>query len=441
MTSFRSNVLVFTFLAGIGGAIAGGSSEVAWQASGLGGTIRDIAVEDQTVVTVGSAPVVFASVWAVRAYDRRTGTLVWEDQQIDRLFSSAVSVAIAGGRAFVAGTSPSATPGLRVLTVIAYDLRRGTIEWERMITPVTTSVGNVVRVRAGRVFVGGFNVGADGWRYGVYALHAGTGEVEWTHESEGAGPGTAGVVWSMAVTASEVLVAGDAGGSSHSNSSVFVRSLDRGTGALLWQNVIPLATTSALPGCLNVGRNLVFVCGSHHVPDLISNDLMVRAYDLRTGELRWADRPDDGGLWSSAQALTVSGDRLAVGGTICDFSQPTTVCKGAVRTYDADTGALVWQDLDSGSFVQDVAAESELVFVAGSGTDASGSASATIRAYDVETGVVAWIDHVPAGADGIVSYSRLTVEDNDLFAGGSIFGRFANTTYVRALSLRPALSR
>jgi hypothetical protein len=104
-------------------------------------------------------------------------------------------------------------------------------------------------------------------------------------------------------------------------------------------------------------------------------------------------------------------------------------------------GALVWEDLDSGSFVQDVAAESELVFVAGSGTDASGSASATIRAYDVETGVVAWIDHVPAGADGIVSYSRLTVEDNDLFAGGSIFGRFANTTYVRALSLRPALSR
>jgi hypothetical protein len=441
MTSFRSSVLRFTLLASIGAAIAVDAPEVSWEASGLGGTIRDVAVEDQTVVTVGSASVVFASVWAVRAYDRRTGALVWEDQQMDRLFSSAVSVAIAGGRAFVAGTSPSATPGLTVLTVIAYDLRHGTVEWERTITPVTTSVGNVVRVRAGHVFVGGFNVGPDGWRYGVYALHAGTGEIEWTHESEGAGPGSAGVVWSMAVTASEVFVAGDAGGSSHSNSSVFVRSLDRGTGALLWQTVIPLATTSALPGCLTVAGGLVFVCGSHHSPDFISNDLMVQAYDQRTGQLRWAARPDDGGLWSSAQALTVSGDRLAVAGTICDFSQPTSVCKGAVRSYDADTGALVWHDLDSGSFVADVVSDGESFFVAGSAVDASGSGSATIRAYDVETGAVVWIDQVPAGADGIVSYSRMTAEDNDLFAGGSIFGRFANTAYVRALSLRPAPPR
>ena len=200
---------------------------------------------------------------------------------------------------------------------------------------------------------------------------------------------------------------------------MFVRSHSRADGQLLWENVIPLATTIGLPACLEEGRDLVFVCGSHHSSLGITNDFMVRAYDMRTGELRWADRPDDGGLWSSAQALT-SGDKVFVIGFLgCDFLSVPPGCRFAVRAYDADTGALVWQDLASDRTFVDVVADGDSIFVAGAELDASGSQVATIRAYDADTGALVWVDS--AGAGRLIGYRRLAIGDNGLFAGGSIW--------------------
>ena len=171
---------------------------------------------------------------------------------------------------------------------------------------------------------------------------------------------------------------------------------------------------------------------------------MVRAYDARTGTLLWTDRPDDGGLWSSAMALTGSGDKLfVIGQTGCDFSSGTPGCQSAVRAYDAQTGALAWQDLDSAFSAADIVADGESIIVAGSHTDASGAVAPTIRAYDPDTGALAWENRADPGAGRIGGYSHVTVNGNGLFAGGSLSEAplFITRLYVRALSLRPSSSR
>ena len=304
------------------------------------------------------------------------------------------------------------------------------MEWERALTPALSGDAFIVRAQAGHVFVGGRTSDGTSQQIAVLALHAGTGLTEWIHVSDGAGPGTGGVIFSLVASANDLFVAGDAGGSSHVDSSVFVRSLSRGEGAVLWETVIPFATTFFLTECLEAGSGLAFVCGSHHVTGA-TNDFMVRAYDARTGELRWADRPDDGGLWSSAAALTLSRGRLVVVGlSDCDFAAPTPGCRLAVRAYDAATGVLAWQDLASDhASVEDVVTDGEFIFVA------AGETVPTIRAYDAETGALVWVDR----ADGrIGAHLSLTVDDHWLFAGGFIRQNLSIISpYVRALSLKP----
>jgi len=70
-----------------------------------------------------------------------------------------------------------------------------------------------------------------------------------------------------------------------------------------------------------------------------------------------------------------------------------------VRTYDANTGTLLWTDLVDVAGGDDaaraVALDDARVFVAGVGVDGSGTGLLILRAYIANTGTLAWENRPP----------------------------------------------
>ncbi|MBM4246556.1 MAG: hypothetical protein FJ148_22625 [Deltaproteobacteria bacterium] len=114
-------------------------------------------------------------------------------------------------------------------------------------------------------------------------------------------------------------------------------------------------------------------------------DWVVRAHDVRTGELLWEDARDGVGTDEPA-ALATAGGRVFVTGAAAG---PDANTRYVVRAYDAASGALLWQDLSGPVGPADVgfevAASSGLVFAAGRIGQAL-----HVAAYAQEDGRIVW---------------------------------------------------
>lgn len=122
-----------------------------------------------------------------------------------------------------------------------------------------------------------------------------------------------------------------------------------------------------------------------------SADFAVRTYDAGSGALAWEDLHDRAGRNDVARAVVGGGGRIYAGG----YAISATANRDAVlRAYDAATGALVWSALrDSGGHdeisTQTIAADGPRVFAGGIAAPA-GDTDWVVHAHRADTGELLW---------------------------------------------------
>jgi outer membrane protein assembly factor BamB len=336
------------------------------------------------------------SVPVIRTYDGRTGEVLWQDLAAapQGLFDSA---AVEGHRVFAIGVISEVIdpePGMSFLfpadsLVRAYDSRTGELLWQDRFgapdPPFAVQLDRPVTVKAGggRVFVGGrIRPGPGPSRWFVRAYDAGTGELLWQDTTTL--PGQAN---ELALDGGRLVAAGRINrpsGPFLSQQDWLIRAYDAATGALLWEDLVDKG-----PSPVETARDVttadarVFVagiagatCNSFVVhPD--NCDALIRTYDLATGQFLWEDRFDEAPLDEFNSVAARDGRVVAVGeGTKdCALNEAPTDCDGLIRRYDAGSGQLLFDgrvDLaGTDDVLNGVTLHGGRVFTSGAVTDGS----------------------------------------------------------------------
>lgn len=330
------------------------------------GVTSTFRVEDQSTLSGAlQATVVPAS--------RTPGALLWQDQfDLAGGFDGATMVAVEGGRVFVSGLGTSVAGAPTDWLVRAYDAQAGVLLWQNQLDRTgREDYALAVAVKGGLVFAGGSATNAAGSHdVLVRAYDALTGDLRWEDQFDRAGRFDVVTSQTIAVEGGRLFVGGEAS-QANGNADWFVRAYDAQTGAFLWQDFFDggsfdHAVSLAAHGQLLVASGLT-------TDAAILRHFTVRAYDAGSGALRWQDQVPIGnaGFFAATDVgwhVEVQGDRVVVGGSIGDG---TDAIRLAVRAYDAQTGALLWHDLvDKGGGFDNafgVALDGGRAFVAGLG--------------------------------------------------------------------------
>jgi hypothetical protein len=280
----------------------------------------------------------------------------------------------------------------------------GTLLWEDRADANGWEEATSVAARGDRVYAVGFTSGVDDGVL-IRATDARTGALAWQDQVGG------GWVANSPVAAADddrVYVAWSRSPESGGSYEWVVRAYEGASGALLWEDVLPLGVSFALV----TGGGRVYVAGSAPNPSS-AFPWTVRAHEPSTGTLLWQDQMSGP---SEARTLAFADGRLYAGGV--DYGQ-----RGAnVRAYEATTGALLWEHLTPGpgglSYTQVVKAHGRRVFglqVIRTGDPAHAGRFPLPRvvARDGATGELLWEDVVDVGpmnrlSDLDVSGSRVT---------------------------------
>jgi polyvinyl alcohol dehydrogenase (cytochrome) len=270
----------------------------------------------------------------------------------------------------------------------------------------------------GKVIVGFDAHDRAGFRAGLVALDAATGDLVWDFDpDQGAEPtGCVGVWGSPSVDLDRGLVFSSTANcpSSPDGWGDYTEALfavDLGTGEPVWsyQPHPPNTDDTDLPGAPNL-----FSADDHDLVGIGSKDGRYYAVDRESGELVWeatGKQPDlDGSNFSfggfigpaavgasSAGELTVAGGTAGNGATACP----------CLHAFAAGTGDVVWQ-----------AAEPQPIYGASAianGVLFSGGTDFTFRAVDLASGDVLWSTDMP----GVVAGGSAIVGD-DVFAVAGI---------------------
>lgn len=314
----------------------------------------------------------------VRAYDIRTGAVMWTDK-FDRAgqFDFAVHVVVGGGRVFVAGITNPAAGNDDDFTVRAYNAQTGALDWEDTFDYGGLDEAFAIAVGGGRVVAIGGGVNASGNEDIILrAYDANNGTVLWTR-----------IVDQGADEEGQFLAI--------HGGRVFMAALGNGGETPCVASISPAALNP--PGAYRGD------C-----------DFLVRAYDLATGKLVWSNQMNIGGDFDVAYYIAVDGSTVAAVGIGTPYGstcQPDVGaggnCDWLVRMYDARTGFPLWGDLFDrdpapGGFDQAsrVAIEGRRIFVTGftaaPGSNCTnpfttgGNCDFTLRAYDIRTGGILW---------------------------------------------------
>jgi outer membrane protein assembly factor BamB len=302
----------------------------------------------------------------VRAYDPRTGDLLWADRWDESGFADeATGIAAAGDVVLVAGRGKlvGRLAGESIHFIVrAYDVRTGEPLWQDSLNRGCAFGASAIVTHANRAFVGGSCLRAYDTR---------TGAVAWEAEATGA--------LALAAEGGRLFaLASDASGP-------FLRAYDAETGTASWE--VPLAGAQTV----GAGGGVVFLTSQDPSPSL-SRHLL--AFDAATGTPLW--QADLGtvsgasGLPSDLQktAITFEGGRIFVAGPDNDY---------LARAYEARSGELVWTaDQPGGAHGVAIAAGGGEVFLAG-----SRDGRFLTRTYSALDGQLVWEDEVTAPAGGV----------------------------------------
>ena len=361
----------------------------------------------------------------VRAYDARTGALLWENREDGGAFEQAVAIASVGGKVFAAGiSSVPPFPFHNAALLRAYDATSGVILWEDLVDDAELSTGfNAIAAHGPRVFASGSEVLAGGVGAGLLrAYNAGNGDLLW--QATVSPRATLGAVTALGAS---VFVAG----ATINSSSIFeflVRAYDARTGELRWESdqadgIAVAITTSG--GRVIVAGGLANGSGNF--------DPVVRVYDATSGDLLWENRQAAGDFGGILRSVTTRGGRVFSAGSVVNFATNEDIL---VRAYDVRTGSMLWESQHDGGDSDDegansVAVTGSRVAVAGS-VRVAGTEQFFVRAYDVRTGAAAWED-TQGGADG---FATAAVALGDRFFAAGVSTEATQDFVVRAYEAR-----
>lgn len=245
-------------------------------------------------------------------------------------------------------------------------------------------------------------------------------------------------------------------------------------GSLSWQDRFDLGYIRAFAGPVAIAGHTVYVAGAGAFADSPGSnaDIHVRAYNLRTGDLRWenvwdasssaGERGHDDvpvGLVRAGNILIVAahtglntlGSERSVSmraldrrdGTVlwekrCAGSSPggdapygpddaliassglvflagncypaTTGIGGMLGAYTASDGTLVWQKVNTGIQLGIAQADGQIF---DAGLDSTGAL--VLRSYDESTGTLRWVAHPSPPAGYGLSFLRLAAGDGNVF--------------------------
>lgn len=326
--------------------------------------------------------------WLVRSFDPVTGAVLWEDQ-FDHSGGNdyAFDVVATGKHIYVSGIvlDPRADPRFPnnfSWLLRAYDAATGGLLWQSH-TDLADGNDQSLDLAFGEghlVQVGFAQTEEEDLDYLVRAWDAATGVLLWSDQVDGDGGND--VAHSVAIANGRVLVAGTVGG------DFCMRAYELAGGALLWEDRINLGGGEARALAVELAGKWAYGLG--YGTNATGNlDLLVRAYEVRTGELAWADRVDEGGGDDVGFELAVgAGEVFAVGQTSVD---PTCNhffsgnCAMAVRAYQSSTGKLAWAKNESAAGANDyaftVTEHGGRVVVGGRVFDPAGDADWALRVY------------------------------------------------------------
>jgi glucose dehydrogenase len=362
-------------------------------------TANDVGIASRFAVVVGVVndnAFFTAGDLFVRGYALRSGKLLWEEIY-DRAggYDEATSVAVADGVAFVGGYSSDDSFDTDLM-VRAYRARNGRVLWEATYDGGPSDIARQVVTDGVGVYAAGQSDAGGPMDFLVVAFGADTGEQLWTdrHDFNGADDRATAVAQGggrvFAVGTSEEAPL---------QSDGLVRAYDAATGTLLWQDRFDIAgdydaatAVATGSGCAAAARRVVDCV---HVAGTVTNaagnsDFHVRTYDAASGELLWEDTYDPTGGYDSAGVVVADAGMVYVGG---NGTRPRRLDGAIVRAYDGATGALAWesrrQSRTDGNGVKDLVVGSDRVYALGSGVKKEYS-DYLVRSYDSATGDLQW---------------------------------------------------
>lgn len=307
----------------------------------------------------------------VRAYETKTGRLLWEDR-VNRGVDDFASGVVTDGRlVYVSGMSVLPGHGSD-WTLRAYEAETGAVVWDTtwdLAGGSDVPRGTAIAVSNGRVFLGGFatnRAGNTDWV--VRAYDASDGALLWHDQRDMAGD-TDGA-HTLAADNDAVY----AGGSGYrgSTATTVLRALDARDGSVLWED----ASRTGRAGNTFVRR--VKVAGGRVFAGILQQDSatglvksVIAAYGPGDGTQLWegALNPSPRNVLEDLHASDGYVVATGQGGAACVNNSPTSDCAAVVRVFDAGRGALRWSSDLQLSPVDDVAlmvtGEGGKVFVLG----------------------------------------------------------------------------
>jgi outer membrane protein assembly factor BamB len=155
-------------------------------------------------------------------------------------------------------------------------------------------------------------------------------------------------------------------------------------GDLVWEDQVDKAGGFDGVNALAVAQGRL--CAAGFVTNAAGNvDVLIRAYEAKTGALLWEDQVDEAGLDEAALALSVREGQVFIAGFGTKAAGNNDFL---VRAYQAKTGALVWEELVDKAGLSEaavaLAAGGGQVVAGGVGTNAAGNFDVLIRAYEVK---------------------------------------------------------
>ena len=413
-------VLISLFVVGVVQAVGG---ELIWtdelHIAGGSSSVMVVAVDGGRVFAAGFASPNNGDL-LVRAYDGKTGALLWQDQY-DRANQpdNALAIAAAMGKVFVAGLAADAS-GEADFLVRAYDGKTGALLWQDQYDAAGGwDVAASIVVHGGRVFAAGQAMMPGGNSdFLVRAYDAKSGQLLWHDRVDKAGGSNAfDIANAITVEGSRVFAVGyvtNAAG----NYDFYVRGYDAKSGAVLWENQRDKGGSGGDRGLtITAANGRIFAAGD--TSDSLGNtDILVRTFNAESGLLIWETYYDHAGFFDWAISIVEYGGRVFVAGQVREFA---FVPDFFVQAYDAATGEILWQDqhdiAGSTDDARAITAAGGFVFAAGGGWNAAGNTDFLVRAYDAVTGALQWQDQLDRGAGNDYAHA-IMAKGGHVFAAG-----------------------
>lgn len=365
-------------------AFAAPSGQLRWRGSWGGrhavAYASAMSPDGSTLFLVGDRDNISGDASEAVAFDTTNGDRRWArvlDFGPDFLATS-VAVSPQGDAVFVSGAG----------VVVALRASTGKRKWAISSTRPFDGRDIAVSANGRRLYVAGDSFGSSRDAVTTIAYSTRTGRQLWRRRI------SHGDKWSqyvrrIAVTPSEVLVTGSTYPVRRAdNSRSFTLAYDAASGRSIWTHLYNGSPSNDYPQDLVIdpGTDSAYVTGTS---DVFGWDIHTVAYNVTTGDTRWAARYEGEGLYDEPNDITVDPTTGIVYVLATVYGDGITELDDfALIAYDAATGELKWDaryggpgELREQADALALSPNGEALYVTGSSADSEGSYDSVVLAY------------------------------------------------------------